>query len=71
VNYVQMCFMYLVCTSNKEAEQFLYMPGQALYVQEVETARFQDSRYMKVVGLSALPTSHLYPPGNIPGTHCF
>jgi hypothetical protein len=64
-----MCFVYLVC--NKESEQFLYMPEQALYVQEVEAARFQDSHYIKVVGLSALHTSHLYPSGNIPGTHCF
>jgi len=24
---------------------------------------------MKVVSLSALCTGHLYPPGNIPGTH--
>jgi len=24
---------------------------------------------MKVVKLSALGTDHLYPPGNIPGTH--
>ena len=36
--------------------------------QEVETPRFQDSRYM-VVRLSALRTGRLYSPGNIPGTH--
>jgi hypothetical protein len=29
--------------------------------QEVEAARFQDSRYKKVVRLSALCTGHLYP----------
>jgi len=28
-----------------------------------------DSRYMKVVRLSALRTGRLYTPGNIPGTH--
>ena len=37
--------------------------------QEVEAPRFQDSRHMKVVRLSALRTGRLYPPGNIPGTH--
>ena len=37
--------------------------------QEVEVPRFQDSRHMKVVRLSALRTGRLYPPGNIPGTH--
>ena len=39
--------------------------------QEVEAPRFQDSRHMKVVRLSALHTGRLYPPPprNIPGTH--
>jgi hypothetical protein len=37
--------------------------------QGVEVPRFQDSRHMKVVRLSALRTGRLYPPGNIPGTH--
>ena len=37
--------------------------------QHVEAPRFQDSRHMKVVRLLALYTGHLYPPGNIPGTH--
>ena len=36
-----------------------------------EARRFQDSRYMKVVRLSALRTGRLYPPGNIPGTLSF
>ena len=31
--------------------------------------RFQDSRHMKVVRLSALRTGRFYRPGNIPGTH--
>jgi hypothetical protein len=30
---------------------------------------FQDNWHMKVVRLSALRTSHFYPPGKIPGTH--
>jgi len=37
------------------------MPGQALRFQEVEAPRFQDSRHMKVVRLSALRTGRLYP----------
>jgi len=37
--------------------------------QELEAPRFQDNRHMKVVRLSALGIGHLYPPGNIPGTH--
>ena len=35
----------------------------------VEAPRFQDSRHIKVVRLSALRTGCLYPSGNIPGTH--
>jgi hypothetical protein len=40
--------------------------------QEVEDPRFQDSRHIRVVSLSALRTDRLYPhslPGNIPGAH--
>ena len=37
--------------------------------QEVEAPRFQDSRHMKVVRLSALNTGRLYPSGNIHGTN--
>jgi hypothetical protein len=37
--------------------------------QEVDSPRFQDSRLMKVVRVSALRTGCLYPLGNIPGTH--
>ena len=37
--------------------------------QDVEGLRFQDSRHMKVVRLSALHTGRLYPQGNTPGTH--
>ena len=36
--------------------------------QEVEVSRFQDSRLMKVVRLSALRTGRLYPPGNTAGS---
>jgi hypothetical protein len=38
------------------------------FFQEAEDLRFQDSRLMKVVKLSALSTGHIYTPGNIPGT---
>ena len=43
--------------------------GRPCGFQEVEAPRFQDSRHIKVVRLSALHTGRLYPPGNIPGTH--
>ena len=49
------------------------IPVQGYYrpwgFQEVETPRFRDIRYTKVVRLSAVSTGHLYSPGNIPGTH--
>jgi hypothetical protein len=38
-------------------------------LQEVKAPRFQDSWHRKVVRLSPPCTSHLYPPGNNPGTH--
>jgi hypothetical protein len=37
--------------------------------QEVEAPRFQDTRHIKVVRLSALRPGRLYPPGIIAGTH--
>jgi hypothetical protein len=39
--------------------------------QEVKAPRFQDSRHMKMVRLSALRTSCLYPQVIIPTTHFF
>ena len=44
--------------------------GKAIPLQawtDPEAPRFQDVRHMKVVMLSALRTSHVYPPGSIPG----
>jgi len=41
-----------------------------LRLQETEAPR-SDSRYMKVVRLSALRTGYLYPSRNIPGTHLY
>jgi len=52
------------CTSNP-----ITVLNSSRGFQEVEAPRFQDSRHMKVVRLSALSTGHLHPPGNIPGTH--
>jgi hypothetical protein len=46
--------------------QVYYRPN---VFQEVETARFLDSRRMKVVRLSALPTGHIFSPGNTPATY--
>ena len=37
--------------------------------QDVEAARFSDSRHIKMMPLSALSTGRLDPPGNIRGTH--
>jgi hypothetical protein len=39
--------------------------------QEFESPRFRDNQHMKVVRLSAVDTSRLYPTGNIPGTNFF
>jgi hypothetical protein len=48
------------------------IPVQANYkplrLQQIEAPRL-DSRYMKVVGLSALRTGYFYPAINIPGNH--
>jgi hypothetical protein len=41
-----------------------FMPEQALSVPEVETQILQDSRYMKVVLLSALRTGRFRPQEN-------
>jgi hypothetical protein len=46
-------------------KQFHYRP---IGLQEAETTRFADNRHMKVVRLSAVCTSSLNFPGNIPGT---
>ena len=48
------------------------IPVKAYYrskgFQEVEAPRFLDSQHKRLVR-SALRNSHLYPPGNISGTH--
>jgi len=45
----------------QQKKQSHYRPVLARGFQEVEAPRFQDNWHMKVVGLSALYTSHLYP----------
>jgi hypothetical protein len=46
-------------------------PDRPLRFQEVEAPRFQDSRHLKVVRLSALRTGRLYTSGNMRPTHFF
>jgi len=60
---------YYQDTERWKVKQSHYRPGRAWGSKEAEVPRFQDIQYMKVVRLSALPTDHLYPPGNIPVTH--
>jgi hypothetical protein len=43
---------------NMKVKQSHYRPGQA---HKVEAPRFQDNRHMKMVRLTALRTSRLYP----------
>ena len=52
-----------------KAKQSHYRPGKALRFPEIDGPRFQDNRHIMVVGLLALSTGRLYPPGNIPSTH--
>ena len=40
-----------------------------LKFRKFQAPRFQNSRHMNVVRLSALGTSRIYPPGDFPGTH--
>jgi len=45
-----------------KVKQSDYRPGQALRVPGVCVSRFEDNRHIKMVGLSALKSSWLYPP---------
>jgi len=63
---------------NQISTSLLPIKGKAIPLQawtgpegsrSLRLPNFQDNRQMKVVRLSALRTSRLYPPGNIPGTH--
>jgi len=56
-----MCGVYdvVLCFRGKKVKQSHYRPRG---FQEAEVPRFQDSRHMKVVRLSALRTGHFYPP---------
>ena len=46
-----------------------YRPGQAPRVPGGQAPRFYKNRRIKVVRSSAPCTRHLYPPGNMAGTH--
>jgi hypothetical protein len=54
---------------NKKVKQSITGLDRPLVFKEVEAPRFQDSRHMKVVRLSALRTGRLYTPEDIAGTH--
>jgi len=63
---VCVCVCVCVCVTESNLSTGLERPRG---FQHVAVPIFQDSRYMKVIRLSALRTGHLYPPGNSPGTH--
>jgi hypothetical protein len=63
--------MNVIIVFMHKVKQSLFRPGQAQRVPGVEAPRFQESQHMKVVRLLAVRTGHLYPPGNIPGTHLY
>jgi hypothetical protein len=65
--YIRNSYMYLKVKVKVKPSH--YRPGQVLGFQKVEAPRFQDSRHMKVVRLSALRTGRLWSLGNIPGAH--
>ena len=52
---------YLIKGIKLMVKQSHYRPGRPWGFQEVEAPIFQDSQHMKVVRLSALRTSRLYP----------
>jgi hypothetical protein len=57
-----------ICKGKKRYSNPIKGLDRPLGFQEVEALRFLDNQHMKVAGLSALCTGHLYRPGNIPGT---
>ena len=54
-------FPFVLWRKKVDVKQYHYRHGQALRVQGGEASRFQDSRHMKVIRLSALHTGRLYP----------
>ena len=71
-------FTYYHCTLSPVLIIYFDVIGKAIPLQawtspgvfrKVKAPSYHDNRHMKSVGLSALHTGCLYPPGNIPGTH--
>jgi len=65
-----------VKTQNRDISTDITVQGKANPLQawigpEDDAPILQGNWHMKVVRLSVLHTGHLYPPGNIPGTHFF
>jgi len=56
------------CTRYRQSNPITGL-GRPRGFQDAEAPRFQDSRRMKEVRLSALRTGRLYNPGNITDTH--
>jgi hypothetical protein len=67
--YMNVCVCMSCAHACKKVSNPITGLDRPLGFQEVEAPRFLDNRHMKVVKLSALCTSRLYPPGNIPVTH--
>jgi hypothetical protein len=63
-------FSNSVCFNTLKVKCKAFITGldRPIGFQEVEAPRFQYTRHMKVVRLSALRTGQLYPPGIITGT---
>ena len=64
-NHIITCPSHEMYHVQVQVKQYNYRPAQAL---RFPGPRFQDSRHMKVVRLSAARNGRLYLPGNISGT---
>jgi hypothetical protein len=61
--------LILLIVQGNGAKAIRTQTWRPLVLQEVEPPEFLDNWHMKVVRLSSLRTSRLYPPGDVPGTH--
>ena len=69
---VQKCVLYSLWLGVKGKEIPIQTYYRPIGFHVVEALWFRDGQHTKVVRLSALRTSRLYPPpGNIPGTHFY